>query len=408
MSKRLTPIALAVMTLLTTSTLVWAGDDHQHSAAQHAEERPGEHIESPEHSHDEANGDAHASEAADAHSDPNDHDEEAGLTLDPAQRAISGIRAVAVQPSEFRFEGRAPAQLVADPARTQQISLPVGVRITERLVNAGAEVEKGQPLFRLASSQIAAAQGDYLLALAEWQRVQELGTKAVAASRFQQARIDVQTRRLDLVALGMTTAQIDALTDPKAELGGFTYLAPIAGTVQQDNLVLGLNLDANVLLMQLSDESELWLEAQVAPGLIGQVAIGDTVAVEAAGLRYQAQVIGRDHQLNPQTRTETVRLSLANPQHRLHVGEFATAYFVQSEHRGMVLPDSALVRGGDGDWAVFVQDGEHFEQVEVKVLRSQRGQNLVTGLEPGQLVVIEGAFFLNSEQAKAGFDIHNH
>ncbi|MBY6187919.1 efflux RND transporter periplasmic adaptor subunit [Marinobacter hydrocarbonoclasticus] len=408
MSKLITPIALAVMTLLSTTGLAWAGDDHQHSAAGHAEERPTQHIESTEHRHDESEPDTHSDEAPDAHGDADESETEGGLTLGSAQRASAGIHAVAIQLTEFRFEGRAPAQLVADPSRTQQISLPVGVRITERLVNAGAEVTAGQPLFRLASSEIAAAQGDYLLALAEWQRVEQLGAKAVAASRFQQARIDVQTRRLDLVTLGMTPTQIAGLSNPNATLGGFTFLAPIAGTVQQDNLVLGLNLDANVVLMQLSDESELWLEAQVRPGLIGQVVLGDNVAIEAGGLRYQATVIGRDHQLDPQTRTETVRLSLKNPQHRLHVGEFATAYFVQSAHQGVVLPDSALVRGPDGDWAVFVQDGEQFEAVEVEVLRSQRGQNLVAGLKAGQQVVVEGAFFLNSEQAKSGFDIHNH
>ncbi len=409
MSKRITPIALAVMTLLTPAGLAWAGDDHLHGEGQHAEETATRHMEVDDHRHDDAGGDTHAGEAADAHSDPNDHDEEeATLSLDAAQRAIAGIHAMTLQPSEFRFEGRAPAQLVADPARTLQITLPVSVRITERLVNAGTEVRVGQPLFTLASSEIAAAQGEYLLALAEWQRVEQLGAQAVSASRFQQARIDVQTRRLDLVAMGMSAGQIQALSDPKAQLGGFTYLAPIAGTVQQDNLVLGLNLDANALLMQLADESQLWLEAQVAPSLIGQVRLGDRAVVEANGLRFNAEVIGRDHQLDPQTRTETVRLRVDNPEHRLHVGEFATAYFARSQHHGLVLPDSALVRLGDGDWAVFVQDGEHFEAVEVQVLRSQRGQNLVSGLEPGQQVVVEGAFFLISEQAKAGFDVHNH
>jgi len=44
----------------------------------------------------------------------------------------------------------------------------------------------------------------------------------------------------------------------------------------------------------------------------------------------------------------------------------------------------------------------------VQLLASERGMNLVSGIEPGTRVVTAGAFFLASELAKSGFDIHNH
>ncbi|MGL4219013.1 MAG: efflux RND transporter periplasmic adaptor subunit, partial [Shewanella sp.] len=55
-----------------------------------------------------------------------------------------------------------------------------------------------------------------------------------------------------------------------------------------------------------------------------------------------------------------------------------------------------------------------FEAIEVELVQRQRGLSLVRGSEldkaqQAQLkVVVEGAFFLASEQAKAGFDIHAH
>jgi hypothetical protein len=79
-----------------------------------------------------------------------------------------------------------------------------------------------------------------------------------------------------------------------------------------------------------------------------------------------------------------------------------------------VLPDAALTRGGDGDWQIFIQDEDGFESIEVEVVQRQRGLSLVRGpeLEKAQQaqlkVVVAGAFFLASEQAKAGFDIHAH
>jgi cobalt-zinc-cadmium efflux system membrane fusion protein len=38
----------------------------------------------------------------------------------------------------------------------------------------------------------------------------------------------------------------------------------------------------------------------------------------------------------------------------------------------------------------------------------QRGLSFIRGLVPQTRVVVSGAFFLASEQAKSGFDIHNH
>ncbi|GAA4895912.1 efflux RND transporter periplasmic adaptor subunit [Ferrimonas pelagia] len=445
---KLSPVAAALLTLSMAANPALATDDHAHSHTQSQTtatagsalvqtESAAEHVGHDHAAHDEHGVDAHSGHddhADDTHSahddDHDDHDdephddhadadphaghghgddeEEPELRFSAEQRAMAGIALDSVIKTEFRFDGRAPAQIVVNPALTQQISLPITVRVSERHVNAGATVTAGQPLFTLLSSDIARLQGDYLLAVAEWQRVSELGRQAISGSRFQQARIDVQTRKLDLVAIGMSEAQIIALADPKTELGSFVYQAPIGGIVQQDDLVLGLNIDANAPLMQLADESELWIEANVPPSLVDSVELGDTVVVEAGGLRHSAKVIGREHQMDPQTRTESVRLLINNEQHQLHVGEFASAYFVQSAYEGVVLPDSALVRAADGDWAVFVLEGDLFEMVEVEVLQSQRGQNLVAGLEDGQQVVVRGAFFLNSELMKSGFDPHDH
>ena len=76
--------------------------------------------------------------------------------------------------------------------------------------------------------------------------------------------------------------------------------------------------------------------------------------------------------------------------------------------RSVILPDSALTRSSDGHWQVFVEGDDGFEALEIEVVERQRGMNLVRGLAKDAQVVISGAFILASEQAKSGFDIHNH
>ena len=71
--------------------------------------------------------------------------------------------------------------------------------------------------------------------------------------------------------------------------------------------------------------------------------------------------------------------------------------------------DSRTDGVADGDWQLFIETkpGE-FEPKEVEVLRRSAGLAEIEGLEPGTRVVTQGAFFLQSELAKAGFDVLNH
>ncbi|USD36165.1 efflux RND transporter periplasmic adaptor subunit [Ferrimonas sp. SCSIO 43195] len=414
----LSPMVLAMslaLPLTIGSHSALAGDDHGSSTdpkIQLAQDNFHAEHDHNDASHPEADGGDHAAETAHGEEDDgHGHDEEAeeeGLHLTPAQSAIAGIEVATAVESQLNFEHPVPAQLLANPNVTSQLSLPVDARVIARHVNPGQDVAKGTPLLTLASSDIANAQGRYLLAQAEWKRVRSLGEKAISASRFQQARIDIETSLQDLLALGMTQAQIDGLNHEQTRLGQFELLAPHAGTVQQDNSVMQQNLPALTPLMVLANERTLWANAQVAPSQSGNVRIGQAMTLAVNGELFQATVIGRDHQLNPQTRTESIRLEVANPDHRLHAGQFATAYLGQSQRQGIVLPDSALSRGPDGDWMVYLYDGKEYRAQEIQVINAIEKQNLITGIPLGSQVVIKGAFFLTSEQAKSGLSIHNH
>ena len=45
---------------------------------------------------------------------------------------------------------------------------------------------------------------------------------------------------------------------------------------------------------------------------------------------------------------------------------------------------------------------------EIEVIRIAAGFTVIGGMQPGARVVTRGAFFLQSELAKSGFEIHNH
>jgi cobalt-zinc-cadmium efflux system membrane fusion protein len=49
-----------------------------------------------------------------------------------------------------------------------------------------------------------------------------------------------------------------------------------------------------------------------------------------------------------------------------------------------------------------------FEPIEVKIIRKLPELIVIDGLAPGTRVVTKGAFFIQSELAKSGFEVHNH
>ncbi|WP_420028950.1 efflux RND transporter periplasmic adaptor subunit [Shewanella benthica] len=346
---------------------------------------------------------------SDGHSAGGEESEaEHALKLTVEQQALAGIEVTQVSEEIFSLEAVATATLVVDRDRTMTLAPQVDVRVLARHVVPGQEVSQGDPLLTLGGVAVAQAQADYINAAAEWSRVKRMGKSAVSASRRLQAQVDAELKRAILEAMKMTSVQITKLASTPSTIGSYQLLAPIDGRVQQDLAMLGQVITSGTALMQLTDESHLWVEAQVTPAQSENIRVGSEALVRVGDRSIKAKIIGRSHELNRVTRTEQILLSLENIGHVLHAGQFAELYLPNAIRGGVILPDAALTRGEDGDWQVFIQDEDGFEAVEVEVVERQRGMNLIRGLTPGSNVVVSGAFFLASELAKSGFAIHNH
>lgn len=398
-------LALALMlTSLTLTTPTFAGEGHDHDAEKVTNK---------------------AEKSASATED--DHGEQA-LTFTPAQLELAGVRLLPLSSDSLSFSNLnldtiATATLVVDRDRTATLAPQLDVRVQARHVVPGQEVKKGEPLLTLGGAEVAKAQAEYINAAAEWSRVRRMSEGAVSVSRRMQAQVDAELKRAILEAIKMTPEQIRTLESTPEAIGSYQLLAPIDGRVQQDIAMLGQVFTAGTPLMQLTDESHLWVEAQLTPAQAANVNVGGPALVQVGDKTLAGKIIGRSHELDSVTRTEQILVSMPNPEHVLHAGQFAELYFADTPKgsdlssglsSGIVLPDAALTRSGDGDWQIFIQDEDGFEAIEVELVQRQRGLSLVRGdkldkARQAQLkVVVGGAFFLASEQAKAGFDIHAH
>lgn len=427
---------LAVLFILSTvlSVTAWSAGTHDDDVLDEAKTRAATNDAAPHPEHDTddhgtreagadmahgnverhgaAEGDEHGHGDEHAHGD--EHGEEGRVELTDDAQAAAGIQIQQVSPQAVSATITAPGEVRFNAYRTSKVTPRLAAQIVERFAKLGDRVSAGQRLASLSSVEMAEAQGAMFIAAREWARVQRLGEQTVSEKRYSEAKIAYQQARAKLLSYGLPEAQLKALLqrdDSTLATGTFDVLAPRAGTVTNDDFIEGEFVEPGRVLFEITDESQLWIESRVAPAEAAMITIGaDAAVVTEEGARWAGKVVQVHRQVDEDTRTVGVRIALDNADGRLRPGLFVQTQLTGADTiQAFVLPQQAVVRTPDGDWGVYRETAPgQFELVEVKFAREIDGKVIVSGLEPGSRVVTQGAFFIQSEQAKSGFDPHNH
>jgi cobalt-zinc-cadmium efflux system membrane fusion protein len=347
--------------------------------------------------------------------DGHGHEAETGIIkLSMEQLQAAGVVVSPLNPQLIADTLRAPGEVSLNAYRTVKVTPRIEAQVVARHAKLGDVVEKGQPLVTLSSVEMADAQGSLLVANQEWQRVKKLGREVVSQRRYTEAQVAWEQAQARVQAYGMTTQQIDALLANNKNVqanGTFQLLAAQAGRVLHDAFIVGERVEPGRELMIVADEDVMWVEARITPNEAGLLQVGNAAQVKMDTASLPATVSQIDHALDETTRTLAVRLEVNNPEDKLHPGMFVTAYIQTSNQtNALVVPEAAVLRSPDGDWQVMVEQDEagEFKAVEVELERVVEGRAIIAGIKPGSRVVTEGAFFVQSELAKSGFEIHNH
>jgi membrane fusion protein, heavy metal efflux system len=355
-----------------------------------------------------------AADEHDHHETKHDHGEHGNeVTLTSTQRRSAEIKIETLQRRSLAGEIAAPGEVKRNAYLTGQVTPRIAAQVIERHARLGDHVQQGQPLVTLSSVEMAEAQGDLQVAEREWQRVRKLGRATVSDRRYTEARVARDQARARAIAYGMTTEQIDALLTGEEGAradGAFQLVASRAGTVIQDDFIEGEFVEPGRVLFEISDETRVWVEASLMPEEAIGIEKGSPARVRLGGEWLTGVVIQSHHAVNETTRTLAVRIEVPNPDERLHPGLFVETRIEAGRPVDVLaLPEEAVLRSPDGDWMIFVEDEPNrYRPVEVKVTRNVQGLTVIAGIPTGTRVVTQGAFFLQSELAKSGFEMHNH
>jgi len=405
---------LLMLALLVPLTAVAAEDGHDHGhehdtrldAPAKADGKPAHKEASGHQGHAEGGHAGHEGEGG-------GHAEKADADLSAAQMKSAGIETTVVKSRSLAEQISAPGEVVVNAYLSTKITPRIAAQVVARHVRLGDHVKRDAPLVTLSSVEMAEAQGILLEAAAELRRVEKLGREIVSDKRFIAAQVAYQQAFAKVRAYGMTEKQIEAMVktgDAAKATGEFELLAFQEGTIMSDEFTVGELIEPGHVLFQVTDESSLRVKARLTPAKAAGVAVGSQAKIKSGKDWLPGKVVRADHTVDEATRTLAIHIDVANAGHQLHAGQFVEALIEGKQKvRGIALPLAAVMRSPDGDWQVFVEAAPgRFEPKEVKVVRTIGDQMVIEGIAEGSSVVTKGAFFVQSEIAKSGFEVHNH
>jgi cobalt-zinc-cadmium efflux system membrane fusion protein len=344
------------------------------------------------------------------------------LMPDAVERA--GIVVAPVSRGESSTEIRLPGIVEPNAYRQVAVTPLVAGRVTRVSAELGGRVRRGQTLAEIYSPELSEAQTKFVTAKAmldahdrELQRTQKL-VEIGAASRQELERIHaehaaqtaaVQSARSQLELLGVPSSALDALGSATKVNATINVPSPIDGVITERAANVGLNVNQATALFTVVDLSTVWVVADAYERDFSEVRVGnDTTITTAAypGVSMRGRIGYIDPQVNPDTRTAKVRVEVPNPRGELRLGMFADVLVSGAPGASTAMvPRSATQNLGDRT-VVYVADPKDrgkFTEREVRLgnVSGERVQ-VVSGVQPGDLVVTAGSFFLRAERERLG------
>jgi len=335
-----------------------------------------------------------------------DH-EGTAIELSAEEQRAAGIVIGTVEPRALNETLRIPGEVVINAYRSVLVTPRITAQVVARHAKLGAEVEVGQPLVALSSVEMAEAQGTLIVANREWQRVKTLGRQAVSEQRYTEAQVAQQHALAKVLAYGMTMAQAEALMqsgDASKATGTFDLLAPQAGTVLQDDFIVGELIEPGRVLISISDESVMWVEAQMVLTASFEIGVGANVRIIPDGINwFPGTVIQLHHHLDEKVRTQGLRIEVPNTSHSLHSGQFVEVEVVTGMRAPeLAVPNAALIMIKGSPNVFKIEEGHEFHAEAIEVGSTVGEWTVVRGgLMAGDEIAVSGVFHLKSLMLKS-------
>ena len=324
------------------------------------------------------------------------------VSLTPTQERALGVVYMQVSRGSLETTVRTVGRIEASEARVAEVTPKIDGYVEQlHVATTGEPVRAGQPLLTLYAPELVAAQEELLAAMRLRDRLPpDAGPAHESADRL------VEAARRRLAWWDITERQVDLLVERGEVSKTLTLVSPVSGIVLEKSVIEGQRTRAGDRLYRIADLSVVWVEGAVFEQDIRFVRERSVAHIEVAaypGRHFMGSVSFVYPTVDPESRTNRVRIELPNPELALKPGMFATIYFdVRIDDDAVVVPMEAVVVTGERN-LVFVRDPDSSLRPQEVVLGPQAGGRveILEGLVPGEQIVASANFLVDAESRLA-------
>lgn len=349
-------------------------------------------------------------------------DQTGPIQIELTESQASALKAEKVVTREFVQEKQAVGSIDFNQNRLVSVFTPYQGRVISASLNVGDAVEKDQLLFTIdspdlltAESNLISAAGALLLQSRTLNRTKTLlKIGGISQQQVDQSTADQQAAEGTLKAardavriFGKTSEEIDKIIADRLADPRLVVKSPLTGTVTARAAVPGQLVQPGVAPAPfvVADTSTMWMVANVVESDAAALHVGQEVRANVSaypGRSFDGKITVLGPSIDPTTRRLFVRTEIADPEHLLRAGMFANFVIRTGDPiRAPALTQAAIVREGDGSMTCWVTtDFRRFTRRTV-VIGQRQGDfvQILSGVEPGETVVGEGAVFLSNQAA---------
>ena len=387
-------------------------DGHNHEGHNHAEEAHNHDA----HAHEGHNHDAHAHEghSHDAHDHGHSHDHGVNpdeIILAPHKAKAAGVASMEIQPKSFRQVIKASGEVQAAQGNESTIVANVaGVVSFQRSVTEGMQVGKGATIMTISASKLQ--DGDP----AERARIAYEAAKADfdRASRLVESQI-VSQKEFNAIKEKYENARIayEALSKNQTK-SGVAVSAPMGGYIKNLLVKEGDYVSVGQPLATVTQNNRLFLRADVSERYykyLNNITSAnfktpyDNQVYELEALNGKLLSYGK----SAGSFYVPVTFSFDN-KGEIIPGSFVEIYLLSKDmENSIVLPVEALTEE-QGLYFIYIQKCEEsYKKQEVKLGASNGKEvQILSGVHPGDKVVVKGAYHVKLASASNALPAHSH
>jgi Cu(I)/Ag(I) efflux system membrane fusion protein/cobalt-zinc-cadmium efflux system membrane fusion protein len=330
----------------------------------------------------------------------------ASIQLTPERRQLIGLQIATVQDKELVGRIETTGQAEPDEQLEGYVQTRFSGWIRQVFVNQTYQfVRQGEPLFTIYSPDLVATENEYLIALKAAERLSQSSIESVSSGGQSLAAAALDRLKL----FGVPAREIARLQREGIIRDAVEIDSPMSGYVVERNALPNMYAQPDTKLYSITTLSNIWIYAAVFQNQIGQVKVGDPVAVTVdayPGHTFEGHVDFIWEAMDPNTRTARVRCSFANPKRLLKLGMYVTVAITPRRGRGLIIPDTGVFRTGTHN-VVFIDRGDgYLTPTEVELgPHLEHTFQVLKGLQAGERIVSSANFLIDSEsqlQAASG------